>query len=102
MEDRKLPGTPFDRFAVTPLTEDSGLVEWVHRLAALRVAVQESLIAEGLWTHKHTNPAIKKMYDEFQARLLNLLRPEPVHRCNGQQTRLWIAVWSASAQSTLH
>ncbi len=51
------------------MTEDSGLVEWVHHLTALRVAVQESLIAEGLWTHKHTNPAIKKMYEEFQARL---------------------------------
>ena len=49
------------------MTEDSGLVEWVHHLTALRVAVQESLIAEGLWTHKHTNPAIKKMYEEFKA-----------------------------------
>ena len=56
------------RFAVTPLTEDCGLVEWVHNLTALRTAIQESLTSDGLWS-KSTNPYIKTLYDNFQARL---------------------------------
>ena len=56
------------RFAVTPLTEECGLVEWVHNLTALRTAIQESLTLEGLWS-KATNPYIKTLYDNFQARL---------------------------------
>jgi hypothetical protein len=55
------------RFAVTPLTEDCGLVEWVHNLTALRTAITESLTSEGLWS-KSTNPYIKTLYDNFQAR----------------------------------
>ena len=68
----ELTFTRYCRFAVTPTTEDSGLVEWVHHLQPLRVACQESLIAEGLYQNRITNNVIKKMYEEFQARVCRM------------------------------
>lgn len=52
------------RFAVTPLTDDCGLVEWVNDLTTLRHTVQAMLSAEGIY-HKTTNIAIKKLYDSY-------------------------------------
>lgn len=51
------------RFAVLPLTEDCGIVEWVEHTTGLRHVCQDTYVALGLFDKRQTNPAIKKMYD---------------------------------------
>lgn len=61
-------GLHLRRFAVAPLTEECGLVEWVPNTSTFRNCCQEVYSAEGLFDHKYTNPKIKHMYDKFPVR----------------------------------
>lgn len=56
-------GLTLRRFAVLPLTEDCGLVEWVPHTVGLRHCVQDVYAAEGLFDPSTTNGRIKTMYD---------------------------------------
>lgn len=56
-------GLSLRRFAVLPLTEDCGLVEWVPHTVGLRHCVQDVYAAEGLFSRETTNGKIKAMYD---------------------------------------
>lgn len=55
---------PSRRFAVIPLTEEAGLVEWVPNTTGLRHCLQEVYAAEGLYV-RSTNSTIRKTYDAF-------------------------------------
>jgi len=57
-------GLRLRRFAVQPLAEDCGLVEWVSATATLRTCCQEVLEADGAYSARSTNPQIKAWYDE--------------------------------------
>ncbi|GAB4817356.1 hypothetical protein N2152v2_004402 [Parachlorella kessleri] len=52
------------RFAVIPLTEDTGLVEWVPNTTGLRHCLQEIYTTEGIF-QRSTHQTIRKMYDGF-------------------------------------
>ncbi|KAK1273836.1 Serine/threonine-protein kinase ATR [Acorus gramineus] len=54
-------------FAVIPLTEDCGMVEWVPHTRGLRHILQDIYIASGKFDRQKTNPMIKRMYDQCQA-----------------------------------
>ncbi|KAL4186626.1 hypothetical protein AMTRI_Chr09g34870 [Amborella trichopoda] len=51
-------------FAVIPLTEDCGMVEWVPHTRGLRQILQDIYIACGRFDRQKTNPMIKKIYDQ--------------------------------------
>lgn len=51
------------RFAVVPLTEDCGIVQWVPHTVGLRHCIQDVYAAEGLFDPHTTNSGIKAMYD---------------------------------------
>lgn len=51
-------------FAVVPLTEESGMIEWVLHTRGLRHILQDLYVGAGLFDRKNTNPLIKKLYDE--------------------------------------
>ncbi|KAL1193295.1 Serine/threonine-protein kinase ATR [Cardamine amara subsp. amara] len=51
-------------FAVAPLTEDCGLVEWVPHTRGLRHILQDIYISCGRFDRQKTNPQIKKIYDQ--------------------------------------
>mmetsp|Transcript_10928 Transcript_10928/g.67521 ORF Transcript_10928/g.67521 Transcript_10928/m.67521 type:complete len:2630 (+) Transcript_10928:210-8099(+) len=53
-------------FGVIPLTEECGLIEWVHNTTGLRHVCQDVYTREGLFDRRRTNPQIKKMYDSVQ------------------------------------
>ena len=81
-------GLALRRFAVLPLTEDCGLVEWVPHTVGLRHCVQDVYAAEGLFDPATTNAAIKALYDAAagQRRKADLLQavlerfPPRLHR----------------------
>lgn len=51
-------------FAVAPLTEDCGLVEWVPHTRGLRHILQDIYISCGRFDRQKTNPQIKRIYDQ--------------------------------------
>uniref|UniRef100_A0A0R0I0C7 Serine/threonine-protein kinase ATR n=1 Tax=Glycine max TaxID=3847 RepID=A0A0R0I0C7_SOYBN len=58
-------------FAVIPLTEDCGMVEWVPHTRGLRQILQDIYITCGKFDRQKTNPLIKQIYDQCQGK-----RPE--------------------------
>ncbi|KAI4367378.1 hypothetical protein MLD38_023121 [Melastoma candidum] len=56
-------------FAVIPLTEDCGMVEWVPHTRGLRHILQDTYIALGKFDRQRTNPQIKRIYDQCQAKM---------------------------------
>ncbi|KAM7257739.1 hypothetical protein ACFE04_013480 [Oxalis oulophora] len=53
-------------FAVIPLTEDCGMVEWVPHTRGLRQILQDIYITCGKFDRQKTNPQIKRIYDQCQ------------------------------------
>ncbi|KAL6522518.1 hypothetical protein OROMI_031476 [Orobanche minor] len=53
-------------FAVIPLTEDCGMVEWVPHTRGLRHILQDIYISSGKFDRQKTNPQIKRIYDQSQ------------------------------------
>ncbi|CAH2061656.1 unnamed protein product [Thlaspi arvense] len=51
-------------FAVVPLTEDCGMVEWVPHTRGLRHILQDIYISCGRFDRQKTNPQIKRIYDQ--------------------------------------
>lgn len=56
-------------FAVIPLTEDCGMVEWVPHTRGLRNILQDVYISCGKFDRQKTNPQIKRIYDQFQGKI---------------------------------
>ncbi|XP_027365272.1 serine/threonine-protein kinase ATR [Abrus precatorius] len=56
-------------FAVIPLTEDCGMVEWVPHTRGLRQILQDIYITCGKFDRQKTNPQIKQIYDQCQGKL---------------------------------
>ncbi|AES62926.2 Serine/Threonine-kinase ATR-like protein [Medicago truncatula] len=56
-------------FAVIPLTEDCGLVEWVPHTRGLRQILQDIYITCGKFDRQKTNPQIKRIYDQCQGKV---------------------------------
>ncbi|KAK9109353.1 hypothetical protein Sjap_017413 [Stephania japonica] len=56
-------------FAVIPLTEDCGMVEWVPHTRGLRHILQDIYIAHGKFDRQKTNPLIKRIYDQCQSKM---------------------------------
>ena len=56
---------PATRFAVTPLTEDCGILEWVPKTGTLRTAVQSIYEQEGYFDRK-TNGTIDHLYKQHE------------------------------------
>ncbi|XP_042464961.1 serine/threonine-protein kinase ATR-like isoform X2 [Zingiber officinale] len=51
-------------FAVIPLTEDCGMVEWVPHTRGLRHILQDLYISSDKFDRQKTNPKIKNIYDQ--------------------------------------
>ncbi|KAG8655799.1 hypothetical protein MANES_04G069900v8 [Manihot esculenta] len=56
-------------FAVIPLTEDCGMVEWVPHTRGLRHILQDLYISCGKFDRQKTNPQIKRIYDQSQGKM---------------------------------
>ncbi|OMO80025.1 hypothetical protein CCACVL1_13210 [Corchorus capsularis] len=56
-------------FAVIPLTEDCGMVEWVPHTRGLRHILQDIYITCGKFDRQKTNPHIKRIYDQCQGKI---------------------------------
>ncbi|GAB2267814.1 hypothetical protein Dimus_002790 [Dionaea muscipula] len=56
-------------FAVIPLTEDCGMVEWVPHTRGLRHILQDIYITCGKFDRQKTNPQIKRIYDQCQGKM---------------------------------
>ncbi|KAL0334542.1 UNVERIFIED_CONTAM: Serine/threonine-protein kinase ATR [Sesamum radiatum] len=56
-------------FAVIPLTEDCGMVEWVPHTRGLRQILQDIYISCGKFDRQKTNPQIKRIYDQSQSKM---------------------------------
>ncbi|KAG8368042.1 hypothetical protein BUALT_Bualt15G0004300 [Buddleja alternifolia] len=56
-------------FAVIPLTEDCGMVEWVPHTRGLRHILQDIYISCGKFDRQKTNPQIKRIYDQSHGKL---------------------------------
>ncbi|PKA50257.1 Serine/threonine-protein kinase ATR [Apostasia shenzhenica] len=56
-------------FAVIPLTEDCGMVEWVPYTRGLRHILQDIYITCGKFDRQRTNPLIKRTYDQFHGKM---------------------------------
>ncbi|KAL6603454.1 hypothetical protein ACP70R_043815 [Stipagrostis hirtigluma subsp. patula] len=56
-------------FAVVPLTEDCGMVEWVPNTRGLRQILQDIYITCGKFDRLKTNPQIKRIYDTCQGKM---------------------------------
>ncbi|XP_051147175.1 serine/threonine-protein kinase ATR isoform X2 [Andrographis paniculata] len=56
-------------FAVIPLTEDCGMVEWVPHTRGLRHILQDIYISCGKFDRQKTNPLIKRIYDQSQGKM---------------------------------
>ena len=54
------------RFAVVPLTEETGIIEWVPQTHGLRHCCQDIYIADGTYDKRTVNMTVKKIYDGFQ------------------------------------
>lgn len=53
-------------FAVIPLMEDTGILEWVDHTMSLRSVLQSLYMVSGSYTQS-TNRVIKKIYDDASA-----------------------------------
>eukprot|EP00850_Spirogloea_muscicola_P000260 SM000001S04662 [mRNA] locus=s1:1542427:1556327:- [translate_table: standard] len=71
-------------FAVLPLTEDCGMIEWTLHTRGLRHILQDIYMACGKFDRQKTNPTIKKIYDQmadadrseaFRTRILSMFPP---------------------------
>ncbi|XP_050231488.1 serine/threonine-protein kinase ATR isoform X2 [Mercurialis annua] len=51
-------------FAVIPLTEDCGMIEWVPHTRGIRHILQDLYITCGKFDRQKTNPQIKRIYDQ--------------------------------------
>ncbi|KAK9690702.1 hypothetical protein RND81_09G148200 [Saponaria officinalis] len=56
-------------FAVIPLTEDCGMVEWVPHTRGLRHILQDIYITCKKFDRQKTNPQLKRIYDQHQGKL---------------------------------
>ncbi|XP_057427688.1 serine/threonine-protein kinase ATR isoform X2 [Lotus japonicus] len=56
-------------FAVIPLTEDCGMIEWVPHTRGLRQILQDIYITCGKFDRQKTNPQIKRIYDQCQGKM---------------------------------
>ncbi|PON40311.1 Coatomer beta subunit [Trema orientale] len=56
-------------FAVIPLTEDCGMVEWVPHTRGLRHILQDIYITCGKFDRLKTNPQIKRIYDQCHGKM---------------------------------
>ncbi|CAI9104764.1 OLC1v1003516C1 [Oldenlandia corymbosa var. corymbosa] len=56
-------------FAVVPLTEDCGMVEWVPHTRGLRHILQDIYMSCGKFDKQKTNPQIKRIYDQCQGKM---------------------------------
>ncbi|KAE8721412.1 Serine/threonine-protein kinase ATR [Hibiscus syriacus] len=56
-------------FAVIPLTEDCGMVEWVPHTRGLRHILQDIYITCGKFDRQKTNPHIKRIYDQCSGKI---------------------------------
>lgn len=56
-------------FAVIPLTEDCGMVEWVPHTRGLRHILQDIYIKCGKFDRQKTNPQIKRIYDQCHGKM---------------------------------
>ncbi|CAK7329438.1 unnamed protein product [Dovyalis caffra] len=56
-------------FAVIPLTEDCGLVEWVPHTRGLRHILQDIYLTCGKFDRQKTNPQIKRIYDQCHGKM---------------------------------
>ncbi|KAK6118684.1 hypothetical protein DH2020_047597 [Rehmannia glutinosa] len=56
-------------FAVIPLTEDCGMVEWVPHTRGLRHILQDIYISCGKFDRQKTNPQIKRIYDQSYGKM---------------------------------
>ncbi|XP_015941840.1 serine/threonine-protein kinase ATR [Arachis duranensis] len=56
-------------FAVIPLTEDCGMVEWVPHTRGLRQILQDVYITCGKYDRQKTNGHIKRIYDQCQGKM---------------------------------
>ncbi|CAK9143133.1 unnamed protein product [Ilex paraguariensis] len=56
-------------FAVIPLTEDCGMVEWVPHTRGLRPILQDIYVSCGKFDRQKTNPQIKRIYDQCQGKM---------------------------------
>lgn len=56
-------------FAVIPLTEDCGMVEWVPNTRGLRHILQDIYLSSGKFDKHKTNPQIKRIYDQCQGNM---------------------------------
>ncbi|CAH9113406.1 unnamed protein product, partial [Cuscuta epithymum] len=56
-------------FAVIPLTEDCGMVEWVPHTRGLRQILQDIYLSCGKFDRQKTNPQIKRIYDQCQGKI---------------------------------
>ncbi|KAL6873568.1 hypothetical protein ACP4OV_013650 [Aristida adscensionis] len=56
-------------FAVVPLTEDCGMIEWVPNTRGLRQILQDIYITCGKFDRAKTNSQIKKIYDLCQGKI---------------------------------
>lgn len=56
-------------FAVIPLTEDCGMVEWVPHTRGLRQILQDIYLTCGRFDRQKTNPQIKRIYDQCQGKM---------------------------------
>ncbi|KAH9318621.1 hypothetical protein KI387_020390 [Taxus chinensis] len=54
-------------FAVIPLTEDCGIVEWVPHTRGIRHILQDLYIACGKFDRQKTNATIKRLYDHCES-----------------------------------
>uniref|UniRef100_A0A7R9VTK1 Serine/threonine-protein kinase ATR n=1 Tax=Chlamydomonas euryale TaxID=1486919 RepID=A0A7R9VTK1_9CHLO len=52
-------------YAVLPLTEDCGILQWVNNLNAFKAACEEVYIAEGLYKRREFTMSTKKLYDSW-------------------------------------
>lgn len=71
-------------FAVIPLTEDCGMIEWVLHTRGLRHILQDIYVAAEKFDRQKTNPLIKRLYDQqgaqgeaewFQNKVLPMFPP---------------------------
>jgi len=62
------------RFAVTPLTEACGLIEWVNHTVGLRNCCQSVYRAAGKFD-RNTNGIVKSKYDNFKVHPFPLSKP---------------------------
>ncbi|XP_074312882.1 serine/threonine-protein kinase ATR isoform X2 [Silene latifolia] len=56
-------------FAVIPLTEDCGMVEWVPHTRGLRHILQDIYVTIRKFDRQKTNPQIKRIYDQYQGKI---------------------------------